>query len=90
MAAAIGFQLQERVTAIVRVCVRACDLSGQVTGIRVRGEDDWLQGDQTQTHTHRLWHKPLCTDTRIHTGEGHKDMHAGVCSSINHTHLSKM
>lgn len=26
-------------------CVCVCDLSGQVTGIRVRGEDDWLQGD---------------------------------------------
>lgn len=27
-----------------------CDLRGQVTGIRVRGEDGWLQGDDIQTH----------------------------------------
>lgn len=28
-----------------------CDLRGQVTGIRVRGEDGWLRGDDMQTHT---------------------------------------
>lgn len=32
------------------VCV--CDLRGQVTGIRVRGEDGWLRVDDMQTHTH--------------------------------------
>lgn len=76
---AIGFQLQERVTAIVSVsmgecvhgcvcvlerqrvresvrfwCVCVCDLSRQVTGIRVRGEDAWLQGDETQTHAQAI------------------------------------
>lgn len=59
-ATAIGFQPEERVTAIVCVyahhcvcvcvCMRVCDLSRQVTEIRVRGEDDWLQRDETQTH----------------------------------------
>lgn len=48
LATAIRFQLQERVTAILCVCV--CDLRGQVTGIRVRGEDGWLRGDDMQTH----------------------------------------
>lgn len=55
LASAIRFQLQERVTAIlcvcVDVCVCMCDLRGQVTGIRVRGEDGWLRGDDMQTHT---------------------------------------
>lgn len=51
LATAIRFQLQERVTAILCVCVCVCDLRGQVTGIRVRGEDGWLRGDDMQTHT---------------------------------------
>lgn len=48
-ATVIRFQLQERGTAILCVCVCMYDLRGQVTGIRVRGEDGWLQGDDIQT-----------------------------------------
>lgn len=33
------------------LCVCVQDLRGQVTGIRVRGEDNWLQGDEIETHT---------------------------------------
>lgn len=35
-----------------QLCVCVCDLRGQVTVVRVREEDDWLQGDEIQTHTH--------------------------------------
>lgn len=89
---AIGFQLQERVTAIVSVsmgecvhgcvcvlerqrvresvrfwCVCVCDLSRQVTGIRVRGEDAWLQGDETQTHAQAIAQVALQWHTNEHS-----------------------
>lgn len=55
LASTIRYKLQERVALIVcvyvHVSVCACDPSGQVTGIRVIGAGDWLQGDQTNTHT---------------------------------------
>lgn len=71
------------------VCVSMCDLSGQVTGIRVRREDDWLQGDETQTHTRAATQTPADRYQNTHW-RGRTDTHAGMCGGINHTHLSEI
>lgn len=90
LATAIGFQLQERVTASVCVracaCVRACVIWAdrwQGSGLEERTTGSRVTRPK---HTQALGHKRPRTDTRIHTGVG-LDMREDTWWHKSHTPL---